>query len=317
MKHLDGSNFSLNQVMMTLSAVAYMPFHSINMLQDNLNKAEALEQAFTAIWWEKNSATIVYVVKHKLTQEHAVVFRGPVFKPGLSSLLNLYEDLILNRQDSLPYSQAGEAKIAAGVLESLQDISNSTCGGRTLDQVLRNFPKRTKVYVTGHSLGGSLAAVYAAKAACGNSAELDIIPFTFGAPAMGNDSFANLFDAGKANFMFMWASRCVNVRDIMPHLWGDLRRMAMVDFGNVKCSIDFSLCIECMERLLIVSKVFYVQPPLELELKGDIGNEDNFFQAALFHHQPNTYLSLLGLDPIDNAIFYRNERREYLLADSL
>ena len=33
--------------------------------------------------------------------------------------------------------------------------------------------------------------------------------------------------------------------------------------------------------------------------------------------EPNTYLSLLGLEPIDNAIFYRNERREYLLADSL
>jgi hypothetical protein len=317
MKRLDRSNFSLNQVMMTLSAVAYMPFHSINMLQDNLNKAEALEQAYTAIWWEKNSAIIVFVVKNKLTQEYAVVFRGPVFKPGLSSLLNLYEDLVLNRQDSLPYSQAGEAKVAAGILESLQDFSNSTYSGRTLSQVLHNFPRRTKVYVTGHSLGGSLAAVYAAKAACNNSAELDIIPYTFGAPAMGNDSFANLFDTGKANFLFLEASRCVNVRDIMPHLWGDLQHMAMVDFGNVKCSIDFSLCIECMERLLIVSKVFYVQPPLQLELKGDIGHDDNFFQAALFQHQPNTYLLLLGLDPIDNAIFYRNERREYLLADSL
>lgn len=317
MKHPIRSNLSLNQVMMTLSAVAYMPFHSISMLQDNLNRAPALEQAFSAIWWEKDNATIVYVVKNKSTQEYVVVFRGPVFKPGLSFLLNLYEDLNLNRQESLPYSQTGDAKVAAGILESLQNISNSTYSGRTLHQVLNNFPVRTKVYVTGHSLGGSLAAVYAAKAACSNSGELDIIPYTFGAPAMGNDAFASLFDTGKANFLFAQTSRCVNVRDIMPFLWNDLQRMTMVDFGNIKCSIDFSLCIECIERLLIVSKVFYVQPPLHLELKGDIGHDDSFFQEALFQHQPNTYLTLLGLDPIDNAKFYRNERREFLPADSL
>jgi hypothetical protein len=317
MKHHDGSSFSLNQVMMTLSAVAYMPFHSINMLQDNLNRAEALQQNYSAIWWEKNNGTIVYVVKNTLTRDYVVVFRGPVFKLGLSSLLNLYEDLILNHQESLRDSQVGDVKVAAGILKCLHDIGNSTYSGKTLRQVLNNFPTRTKVYVTGHSLGGSLAAVYAAKAACDNSAELDIIPYTFGAPAMGNNSFAELFDGAKANFVFTGASRCVNVRDIIPHLWGDLQGIAMVDYGNVKCSIDFSLCIECMERLLIVSKVFYVQPPLQLELKGDIGHDDSFFREALFQHQPNTYLSLLGLEPIDNTIFYRNERRENLLADSL
>jgi hypothetical protein len=302
MKHLDRRNFSLDQVMMTLCAVAYMPFHSIRMLQENLDRAPALEQAFSAIWWEKDDATIVYVVKNKQTQEYVVVFRGPVFKPGLAFLFDLYEDLIVNRQERLPYSRTGKAKVAAG---------------RTLNQVLDNFPMRTKVYFTGHSLGGSLAAAYAAKAACSNTVELDIVPYTYGAPAMGNDSFAHLFDPAMEKFLFTRVSRCVNVRDIMPHLWNDMKCMTMVDYGNIKFSIDFSLCVECMERLLIVSRVFYAQPPLQLELKGDIGHDDGLFREALFQHQPNTYLSLLGLDPIDNAIFYRNERREYLLADSL
>jgi len=317
MKHLDGSNFSLNQVLMTLCAVAYVPFDSTGMLQDNLNRAAALEEAFSVIWWQQDNATTVYVVKKKLTQEYAVVFKGPVFKPGLSFLLNLYEDLILSRQEYLPSGRLGEAKVAAGILESLHNISNSTYSGRTLRQVLDNFPMRTKVYVTGHSLGGSLAAAYAAKAACSNSGELDIISYTFGAPAMGNGSFASLFDLAKPNCLFTQVSRCVNVRDIVPYLWNDLKGMMMVDYGNAKCAIDFSLCIECMERLLIVSRAFYVQPPLHLELKGDPGHDDSFFQEALFQHQPNTYLSLLGLEPIDNAKFYHNERREFLLANSL
>ena len=317
MKYPDKGNFSMDQVMMTLSAVAYMPFHSIAMLQDNLNKAEALEQTYTAIWWEKDNTTILYVVKNKTTQEYTVVFRGPVFKPALSFLLNLYEDLILNRQESLPYNQTENAKVAAGILESLQNISNSTYSGRTINQVLNNFPMRTKVYVTGHSLGGSLAATYAVRAACSNSNQLDIIPYTFGAPAMGNDSFANLFHPERPNPLFKQATRCANVRDIMPNLWNDLQGITRIDYGSARCSIDFSLCIECMERLLIVARVFYVQPPPQLELKGDIGHSDDFFTEAMHQHQPNTYLTLLGLDPIDNAKFYRNERREFLLADSL
>jgi hypothetical protein len=303
--------------MMTLSAIAYTPFHSIIALQDNLNSAEALEQAYSAIWWGNDGSIVVYAVKNKFTEDYVVIIRGPVFKPGLPFLLSLYESFNVGSQISLPYSRLGSAKVASGVLQAIQDINDLVYSGRTLKQVLNNLPGRTKVYVTGHSLGGSLAAVYAAKAACSNSSELDIIPYTFGAPAMGNDSFANLFDTGNANSLFAQTSRCVNVRDIIPYFWSDLQGMTTVDYRNAKCSTDFSLCIECMERLLIVSKVFYVQPPLLLALKGDIGNEDSFFREALFQHQPNTYLSLVGLGPIDNAKFYRNERREFLPADSL
>jgi hypothetical protein len=229
----------------------------------------------------------------------------------------LYESFNVARQISLPYSRLGSAKVASGILQAIQAINDLVYSGRTLKQVLNNLSMRTKVYVTGHGLGGSLAAAYAAKAACSNTAQLDIIPYTFGAPAMGNDSFANLFDTGNVNSLFGHASRCVNVRDIMPYLWNDLQGMISVGYGNAKSTIDFSLCIECMERLLIVSRVFYVQPPLQLELKGDIGHDDGLFQEALFQHQPNTYLSLLGLRPIDNAKLYRNEQKESMLVDYL
>ena len=317
MKHLDRERFSRDQVMMTLSAIAYIPFHSIIALQDSLNRAAALEQAYSAIWWGKEGSILVYVVKNKFTEDYAVIIRGTVFSPGLSFLLNLYEDFNVGRQISLPYSRLGSAKVTSGIREAIRDINGLIYSGRTLHQALNNLPFRTKVYVAGHSLGGSLAAAYAAKAACCNSVELDIIPYTFGAPAMGNDAFANLFDPGKPNSLFTRTSRCINVRDIIPFLWDDLQGMMMVDYGNIKCSIDFSLCIECVESLLIVSRVFYVQPPLQVELKGDIGHDDSFFQEALFQHQPNTYLTLLGLDPIDTADFSYNDQKEFMLVDSL
>jgi hypothetical protein len=182
--------------------------------------------------------------------------------------------------------------------------------------VLNSLPVRTKVYIAGHSLGGSLATAYAAKTACSNSAELDIIPYTFGAPAIGNDSFADLFDPNNVNFLFTQSSRCANTRDIMTYAWNNLPGITTVDYGNIKCSVDFSLCIEYLERLLILSRVFYSQPPPELQLKADDRGTDSFFRKALHQHQPNTYLKLLGLDPIDAAEFYHTESREFMLSDT-
>jgi hypothetical protein len=316
MKNYEKSKFSLQQVMASLSAAAYMPFQSMIKLQDNLTAIDALEQAYTAVWWDRTSTAAVFVAKNKFTNDYAVVFKGEVFRPTLSFLVQLYEDLNVGHQQSFPYTRLGAAKVAAGILNTLQDIGNSIYGGRTLQQVLNNLPRRTKVYVAGHSLGGSLATAYAAKTICSNSAELDIIPYTFGAPSIGNDSFADLFDPDNINFLFSQSSRCINSRDILPNAWSNLAGITTVDYGSVKCSVEFNLCIEYLERLLILSRVFYSQPPVELQLKGDDRGMDNFFRKAAHQHEPNTYLKLLGLDPIESAEFYHSKTEEFILSDT-
>ncbi len=314
MDHSKKSNFTMQQVMASLSAVAYMPFRSINTLQENLNDAGALEAAYTAVWWGKNSSLVVYVVKNKFTNDYAVIFKGKAFRPALAFLIKLYEDLDLGRQMPLPHSRLDGAKVALGILDIIQEIGTSTYGGRTLQQVLNHLPVRTRVYMAGHSLGGSLATVYAAKIASSN--RLDIIPYTFGALAVGNDLFANLFDPKNVNFLFTQSSRCINTRDILPFAFNNLQGITTVDYGKTTCSVDFKVCLECLERLLILSRVFYVQPPPELELKGEDGWTDSFFRKALHQHQPNTYLNILGLDPIDKAEFYHAETSEFILSDS-
>ncbi|WP_235885379.1 lipase family protein [Paenibacillus cymbidii] len=68
------------------------------------------------------------------------------------------------------------------------------------------------VYVTGHSLGGALAALNATDLA-GNRPEADIRVCTFGAPRAGNPEFAGAFNRTVAD-----SRRYHNEFDIVPHL---------------------------------------------------------------------------------------------------
>jgi hypothetical protein len=63
----------------------------------------------------------------------------------------------------------------------------------------------------------------------------------------------------------------------------------------------FQIVYEYVDRLLIISRVFYAHPPTELELKSADRGMQTFFEKALYQHQPNTNLELLGLDPIEKG----------------
>lgn len=317
MSQLINDKYSPDQVMMTLSAIAYTSFDSIATLQDKLNAAEALEQAYEAIWWVRDDPNLLYIVKNRLSEDYAIAIRGPVFRLGLSLLFDLYENLDIAHQVSFPYSKLGNAKIAAGILDAIQSINNLTYNGRTLHQVINNFPKGSKVYITGHSLGGALATVYAAKLVCSNLVDLDIIPYTFAAPSAGNKPFADLFNPNSGNCLFSQSSGCVSSLDIIPYAWHDLQGIPAVDYGNIKCPIEFTLCVDCLARLLILARVVYSQPPLKRQLTGQIDPYDSFFEEATHQHQHNTYLSLLHLDPINSAGYSFKQQTEKVLTESL
>jgi len=311
--------YSSDQVMMTLSAIAYTSFDSIAVLQKNLDEAEALRGAYEAIWWARDNVNSLYIVKDRLNEDYAIAIRGPLFRFGLSFLLDLYETLDIDQQAYLPYSQLqpGNAKIAAGLLEAIQSISDFSYNGRNITQIVNNIPKGSKVYITGHSLGGMLATAFAVKMACSNPKELDIIPYTFGTPAAGNKSFGDLFNRHSSQCLFSHSSRCVNSRDIIPYAWHDLQGIPAIDYGNIKFPIDFTLCLDCIARLLILSRVAYVQPSLKLQLPGKIEPGAGFFQEAMLQHHHNTYLELLGLNPIRSASYSYKPQKERAFTESL
>ncbi|GAB3839029.1 lipase family protein [Hymenobacter jeollabukensis] len=119
----------------------------------------------------------------------------------------LLEDFRVYTQSQWPYVSSGEAYVASGTMDAFNNISSATnyfgnTGQSALqylqdNAVANNYP----VYITGHSLGGNVANVYASYFAqqCPTA---DASVFSFAAPAAGNQDFVtdlqSKYPAGKA-----------------------------------------------------------------------------------------------------------------------
>jgi triacylglycerol lipase len=130
-----------------------------------------------------------------------LVFKGTGIRVfDLSIDLNLY-------QTKYPYvSHAGKTHEGFTYLyQYLRDSIISTCCS-----VAKRRRHKCKLYVTGHSLGGALATLAALDIANHTPFHRPKV-YTFGAPRVGNPSFAAAYDAKVKESM-----RIVNVHDYIP-----------------------------------------------------------------------------------------------------
>jgi hypothetical protein len=298
MKRFASEMYSEDQVMMTLSAIAYTSFDSIATLQNNLDAAEALEQNYNVLWLARNDTSLVYVVKNWMKDEYSIAIRGPKLRFDLPLLVELYHDMEIDRQVPLSYNKMGGAKIAAGILDTLQKLNQLTCDGKTLSQLINGFRRGAKIYITGHGLGGTLAAALAVDQMGCNLGCRDIIPYTFAALSAGNHAFADLFNLDSEYCLFSYSSNCASSLDIIPYAWHNVHAIRTVDYEKTRCPPDLGLCIDFISRLLLISRVPYALPVRRLDLRGGVGRKDGFFLEAMYQHQPNKYLALLELEPL-------------------
>lgn len=298
MNQFANETYSDEQVMMTLSAIAYTSFDSIVVLQDRLDAAEALEQNYIALWFAKSYGNLVYVVRDRITGDYVIAIRGPILRFGLPLLVDLYDDMEIGHQVPLSYNKMGDAKIAAGVMDAIQKINILSCNSKTLRQQIDSFQREATIYITGHGLGGTLAAALAVDQMSCNVGGRDIIPYTFAALSAGNRAFADLFNLESEYCLFSHSSNCASSLDIIPYAWHDVQAIRTIDYEKIKCPPDLVLCVDFISRLLLISRVPYALPVRKLALKAKLGRKDGFYQEALYQHQADRYLALLGLDPL-------------------
>ncbi|HEY0139836.1 MAG TPA: hypothetical protein VGF48_03010 [Thermoanaerobaculia bacterium] len=247
---------------------------------------------------EDESYSRAFIVRRQVPSifldEYTVVIRGTNFKSWDSWML---EDFDVHKTEPLsklvPEAPAG-ARIAQGTYNGIHDLNNLTdpVTGKTMVQFLQQVKPPT-LYVTGHSLGGTLTPVYFAYlnsvlfgGGRGNSMAL----WSFAGLTPGNADF-NAYLTSLGNPEFPW--RLFNTLDIAPNLFGNRHALD---------SIYLPTKMDLAERLLIDGLFLrakgngYEQPAAgATPLKGWMQKEKHFKWAeeAMYQHHSTTYQLLV------------------------
>ncbi|MBV9772558.1 MAG: lipase family protein [Gemmatimonadetes bacterium] len=167
-------------------------------------------------------------------QQYVVAIRGSVLSFSWESFQDWFEqDFNVLYQSPWTYTDdANGAQTSRGAADGLSDLTSlvSTVGGkqvRLLDFLMDNaVANEIPIAVTGHSLGGGLATVFAPwlqyQITTAGKTVPGLVVMTFAAPAVGNQAFAQAYDA-----MFgANAWRFYNELDIVPMASASITDMA-------------------------------------------------------------------------------------------
>ncbi len=150
---------------------------------------------------------------------YVIAIRGSLISFTEDAFNNwISNDLNVASQDAWPYSKKQNAAISHGSWlgwQNLERMKDKISGKSLWTFLSEKVTDRNKLVVTGHSLGGNLAMVYAtyisSKYEKNNRPKPNINVITFASPAPGNESFADDF-----NEKFPLSERIENTNDIVP-----------------------------------------------------------------------------------------------------
>jgi triacylglycerol lipase len=152
-------------------------------------------------------------------REYALAIRGSLISFTWAAFQNwIYQDLHVVSQEKWAFTNdSSKAKLSQGAYDGWQHLcqmADKKTGQLLLPFLEANIKENTPLLITGHSLGGNLATVYASYLwqtfkKDHHAASINVI--TFAAPAAGNEAFANDFDT-----KFPASIRVENKHDIVP-----------------------------------------------------------------------------------------------------
>lgn len=232
----------------------------------------------------------------------------------------IYHDLNVATQNNWPYSGNAKARISQGTYigwQNIEKMKDMETGKPLRDFLVENVENKKPLILTGHSLGGNLAIVYASYIWSqfneSGHPKNNINVITFAAPAAGNKSFADDFDK-----KFPDAVRIENSNDIVAKfpctdklknigsLFTDGPAASSVTIGyeniNTKLSNAFNM-ISTGLTLLELSTGFSgyshtcgngKQIRIELSGKNKANTAADWFAEAGYQHSMERYAAALG-----------------------
>ena len=325
---------STQQVMMTLAALAATGaterpsgeslkqqkqriLTGINSQLANISLATAGQ--WRAIWvgLTASRANLAYIAKNNTeVSQYALCLRGTV----AGSTIDTSEDMEVGLM--LPFAAGGGGNISQGAMEAFTDI---IMGTELMGSLGILAP--SELYVTGHSLGGALVTTVSLYLLAQNFlSATSIYPYTFAAPTVGDQAFANLFDA-----KFPHAMCYYNYYDIVPYAWQNLDEIYKKEsslypfYPNSKSKPISGPGPTVADELGLIAVIkgiadntngnSYVQPAQQPALNSPDGTPiflqhyplgakteiEQFEVQVGYQHANNTYLTLLSATPLPNV----------------
>ncbi|MGJ4992821.1 lipase family protein [Bradyrhizobium sp. HKCCYLS3077] len=292
-------------VLMTLAGIAYGAPGSIAtyLAQDTLTADD-----WRVVWLAAppdppdNFAFIAYSER---TKTYAIAIRGTYPNPFSPAYWDDGdEDSPFG--DMVEWPAARGAKISAGTSKGLTNLLALTDqAGVTLQDAVGRLPAGSRLAVTGHSLGGTLAPVLALSIVQ-RSPALDVYVSSFAGMTPGNTAFAALFGSGSP--LEGRVRRVYNTLDTVAYGWNAV--WATHDFYQPapKGGPLVAAMLLATAARLELGGYHYAPIGTPVALTGKvqpivIGCELVAYVIENLHqHMPDTYLSLLGAPPLPFSI---------------
>jgi triacylglycerol lipase len=262
--------------------------------------------------WEANELGGNHAFVATNSNEYALAIRGSLINFSWAAFQNwIYQDLHVTSQEKWLFTNdSSDAKLSQGSFDGWQNLNKMTdkkTGQLLLPFLEKELKENSRLLITGHSLGGNLATVYASylwqsfKKKQRTGTDINVI--TFAAPAAGNGAFAGDFDK-----KFPQSIRVENEYDIVPKFpcasrissLGDLFNDSlpadniMVGYKNITVSLNkvFTLINTAMTMMEFTSGISaYAQTngngkQIQIPLSGKNNGADiiNWLSEAGYHH---------------------------------
>jgi hypothetical protein len=246
------------------------------------------------------SYSLMYVARREQPDEYTVVIRGTAMDSWETWTLEDFDIGSTQLFNQLaPHAPAG-ALISQGTYDGVNDLLTLTdpVSGQGVVEFLRDADP-TYLYVTGHSLGGTLTPpmmAYLNDVLYGGGYMQNMAPFTFAGLTPGDSGFNSYFNS-LFNVQFPW--RLHNTLDIAPLCWWSLSAIqAIYEPYGLGWGWPEDDLLEDLFR--DAAGIGYAQPLGDLALPGvfddSIIDDDLWVAQALHQHHATTYQIL-----VDNA----------------
>lgn len=270
---------------------------------------------------ETYDGNYAFIAQQTGTNTYALAIRGSLPPQDIFKKWDAFANWVIQDMDvvvtaSWPYANNPDAIIAQGTanaFSNIQGMQDALGSGLTITEYLGKYVVAPghQLIITGHSLGGNIANVYASFfvsnfANTGYSVS-NVSLFTFAAPAAGNAAYANDLDAKLPN-----AWHYHNFNDIVPCFPVSLmvgtvayHYIPQPDAGAISFTLD-GKTVTLREAFLILAGTFYLYGYQQQSNNYFIFNTQldpdytsntvtDFFQQVGSQHHLQHYATFLGV----------------------